>query len=55
MNKRVWNQRRPFNYPKQIEMAGGYAAPLLAVHVPDLAGHAVHMIGSILSRLGVPG
>jgi hypothetical protein len=27
---RVWNRRRPINYPKQIEMAGGIAAPLLA-------------------------
>lgn len=27
---RVWNRRRPINYPKQIEMAGGFAAPLLA-------------------------
>jgi hypothetical protein len=26
---RVWNRRRPINYPKQIEMAGGIAAPLL--------------------------
>src|SRR5215467_14192129 len=26
----VWNRRRPINYPKQIEMAGGIAAPLLA-------------------------
>jgi hypothetical protein len=26
----VWNQRRPINYPKQIEVAGGIAAPLLA-------------------------
>jgi hypothetical protein len=23
---RVWNRRRPINYPKQIEMAGGIAA-----------------------------
>lgn len=27
---RVWNRRRPINYPKQVEMAGGIAAPLLA-------------------------
>lgn len=27
---RVWARRRPINYPKQIEMAGGIAAPLLA-------------------------
>jgi hypothetical protein len=27
---RVWNRRRPINYPKQIEMAGGIASPLLA-------------------------
>lgn len=27
---RVWNQRRPINYPKQIEMTGGFSAPLLA-------------------------
>jgi hypothetical protein len=27
---RVWNRRTPINYPKQIEMAGGIAAPLLA-------------------------
>jgi hypothetical protein len=27
---RVWNRRRPVNYPKQIEIAGGIAAPLLA-------------------------
>jgi len=27
---RVWNRRRPINYPKQVEMAGGFAAPLLA-------------------------
>jgi hypothetical protein len=27
---RVWNRRRPINYPKQTEMAGGIAAPLLA-------------------------
>ena len=26
---RVWNRRRPINYPKQTEMAGGIAAPLL--------------------------
>jgi hypothetical protein len=26
----VWSQRRPINYPKQIEVAGGIAAPLLA-------------------------
>jgi hypothetical protein len=26
----VWNIRRPINYPKQIEVAGGIAAPLLA-------------------------
>jgi hypothetical protein len=26
---RVWNRRRPINYPKQVEMAGGIAAPLL--------------------------
>jgi hypothetical protein len=26
---RVWSRRRPINYPKQIEMAGGIAAPLL--------------------------
>lgn len=26
---RVWNRRRPINYPKQIEMTGGIAAPLL--------------------------
>jgi hypothetical protein len=26
----VWNRRRPINYPKQIEMAGGFAAPLIA-------------------------
>jgi hypothetical protein len=26
---RVWNRRRPINYPKQIEMAGSIAAPLL--------------------------
>lgn len=26
---RVWARRRPINYPKQIEMAGGIAAPLL--------------------------
>lgn len=30
LNKpRVWNRRKPINYPKQIEMAGGIAAPLL--------------------------
>lgn len=27
---RVWNRRRPISYPRQIEMAGGFAAPLLA-------------------------
>jgi hypothetical protein len=27
---RVWNRRRPVNYPKRIEMVGGIAAPLLA-------------------------
>jgi hypothetical protein len=27
---RLWNRRRLINYPKQIEMAGGIAAPLLA-------------------------
>ncbi len=27
---RVWNRRRPINYPKQTEIAGGIAAPLLA-------------------------
>ena len=27
---RVWNRRRPINYPKQTEVAGGIAAPLLA-------------------------
>jgi len=27
---RVWNRRRPINYPKQIEITGGIAAPLLA-------------------------
>jgi hypothetical protein len=27
---RVWNRRRPINYPKQVEMTGGFAAPLLA-------------------------
>src|ERR1700749_4262473 len=27
---RVWNRRRPINYPKQIEVTGGIAAPLLA-------------------------
>ena len=26
---RVWARRRPVNFPKQIEMAGGIAAPLL--------------------------
>jgi hypothetical protein len=26
---RVWNRRRPINYPKQIEMTGGVASPLL--------------------------
>lgn len=26
---RVWNRRRPINYPKQAEMVGGIAAPLL--------------------------
>jgi len=26
---RVWNRRRPINYPKQTEIAGGIAAPLL--------------------------
>jgi hypothetical protein len=26
----VWSQRHPINYPKQIEVAGGIAAPLLA-------------------------
>lgn len=26
----VWNQRYPINYPKQVEVAGGIAAPLLA-------------------------
>lgn len=26
---RVWNRPRPINYPKQIEMTGGIAAPLL--------------------------
>jgi len=26
----VWNLRRPINYPKQIEVSGGIAAPLLA-------------------------
>jgi hypothetical protein len=26
----VWNQRHPINYPKQLEVAGGIAAPLLA-------------------------
>jgi hypothetical protein len=26
---RVWNRRRPINYPKQLEMAGGVASPLL--------------------------
>ena len=26
----VWNQRNPINYPKQIEVTGGIAAPLLA-------------------------
>lgn len=26
---RVWARRRPINYPKQVEMAGGIAAPLL--------------------------
>src|SRR5262245_5330942 len=27
---RVWNRRRPINYPKSLEMTGGIAAPLLA-------------------------
>jgi len=27
---RVWRRRRPINYPKQIEVSGGIAAPLLA-------------------------
>jgi hypothetical protein len=27
---RVWNRRRPINYPKQVEIGGGIAAPLLA-------------------------
>jgi hypothetical protein len=27
---RVWNRRRPINYPKQAEITGGIAAPLLA-------------------------
>lgn len=26
---RVWSRRRPINYPKQLEMTGGIAAPLL--------------------------
>jgi hypothetical protein len=26
---RVWSRRRPINYPKQLEMTGGVAAPLL--------------------------
>lgn len=28
--KRVWRRSRPINYPKQVEIAGGIAAPLLA-------------------------
>jgi hypothetical protein len=27
---RVWNRRRPINYPKEIEVFGGIASPLLA-------------------------
>lgn len=30
MQADVWRQRRPVNYPKQLEISGGIAAPLLA-------------------------
>ncbi len=61
---RVWSRRRPINYAKQAEMAGGIAAPLLAgfslttvaqlvigQDQPWLAGYAIALFAAAAALL----
>jgi hypothetical protein len=52
---RVWNRRRPINYPKQIEVTGGIAAPLLVgfslTAIAELAAGKDHFLSEVAIAL----